>query len=237
MGSSSAVLVSSPIFLDATQFATTSDACAAINAAIVQMNTTTKNGVVDARGFTGPLKCASNMFPSNATGKLLLGNVVLNVSVTQVQPSKFQVEGTGWAISGTPSNTVIQACAAVTLLCPNVLAGVGMLPPVLWCWGHGGGCSNAGNPGISFGSLTQFMSFDCSAVTNCVDMQAFYVQEGSGCWHCQFHGWYNSGVGLDICGGFKGACQNSSFMDLFAGVEVMGTVCEASNVFHQHWIG
>jgi hypothetical protein len=41
-------------------------------AAIQQMTTTTKNGVVDARGFTGNQKCASSMFgASNPKGKLL----------------------------------------------------------------------------------------------------------------------------------------------------------------------
>jgi hypothetical protein len=115
----------SPLVLDATRFPILgTDVCSQINAAIVQMNGTTKNGVVDARGFTGPVECSSNMFPKNATGKLLLGNVVLNVSKTQVQPSQFQVEGTGWAFSNNnPTNTVIQACSAVVVnLCPNVLS-------------------------------------------------------------------------------------------------------------------
>jgi hypothetical protein len=128
-------LVSSPIFLDATQFGNGTDACAAINAAITQMNGTTNNGVVDARGFTGDQKCASNMFPNDATGKLLLGNVTLHVSTKQVQPGKFQVEGTGWTISTTASNTVIQACASISLpLCPNVLGGYACGSLVLGCW-------------------------------------------------------------------------------------------------------
>jgi hypothetical protein len=42
------------------------------------------------------------------------------------------------------------------------------------------------------------MTFDCNGVLDCVAMQAVYVQEGSGCWHCVFHGWYNAGVSLDI---------------------------------------
>jgi hypothetical protein len=100
----------SPLVLDATRFNGSPDACAQIKAAITQMNGTTNNGVVDARGITGSLRCASNMFPNNATGKLLLGNVVLNVSKTQVQPSQFQVEGTGWTFAA-PTNTVLQACA------------------------------------------------------------------------------------------------------------------------------
>jgi hypothetical protein len=89
----------SPLVLDATRFNGSPDACAQIRAAITQMNSVTNNGVVDARGFTGSVECASNMFPLNATGKLLLGNVVLNVSKTQVQPSQFQVEGTGWTFA------------------------------------------------------------------------------------------------------------------------------------------
>jgi hypothetical protein len=154
----------------------------------------------------------------NPTGKLLLGNVVLNVSQTQVQPNQFQVEGTGWAFAAA-SNTVIQACTGVSV--PHCPAGaLGGTPPILWCWGQGGSCSSLTNPGISFGSLTQNMLFDCADLANCVDMQAVYVQEGSGCWHCVFHGWYNSGKGLDICGGaiVQAACQNSSFFDLLVGV-------------------
>jgi hypothetical protein len=139
----------SPLVLDATRFNGSPDVCLQINAAIVQMNSTaTNNGVVDARGFTGSLQCASNMFPSNATGKLLLGNVVLHVSKTQVQPSLFQVEGTGWGIAGTPSNTIVRACTSSdsTSVCPSgALSGS---PPVVWCWGQGGSCSGTGHMGI-----------------------------------------------------------------------------------------
>jgi hypothetical protein len=98
---------STPIFVDATQFTSvTSDACDQISQAITAAN----GGVVDARGFSPKdQKCAFNMFgANNPKGKLLLGNVVLHVSVTQVQPSQFQVEGTGWSFSS-PTNTVNQA--------------------------------------------------------------------------------------------------------------------------------
>jgi hypothetical protein len=202
-----------PVFLDATQFNGSPDACAQISNAIKLMNMTTNNGVVDARAFTGPVKCASNMFPSNATGKLLLGNVVLQVSQTQVQPNQFQVEGTGWSFS-TQSNTVIQACAGT--IAPNCPGPLGGTTPILWCWGQGGNCSSSTNNGISFGSLTQYMLFDCAGLPSCVTMQAFYVQEGSGCWHCAFQGWGNGGKGLDVCNSTS-SCQNSSFFDLLVG--------------------
>jgi hypothetical protein len=96
----------SPMLVDAKQFlgGASGDACGAINAAILQMETV-KNGVVDARGITGDVPCAFNMFGTgNPTGKLLLGNVVIHARVTQVQPPLFQVEGTGWAIDDNVSN-------------------------------------------------------------------------------------------------------------------------------------
>lgn len=51
----------SPIFIDAYQYRSKGDMCTAIQwamAAIASVN----NGVVDARGFTGPQSCLENMF-------------------------------------------------------------------------------------------------------------------------------------------------------------------------------
>lgn len=118
---------SQPFGFDATRFNGSPDACSQIHAAIVQVNSTTNNGVVDARGFTGPVQCSSNMFPSNATGKLLLGNVVLNASVTQVQPPLFQVEGVGWSLDDTASNTVIRACKTAGTNCAGALGGLSLI--------------------------------------------------------------------------------------------------------------
>jgi hypothetical protein len=203
----------SPLVLDATRF-TGVDACAQISAAITQMMSTTNNGVVDARGFTGHQKCASNMFGiSNPKGKLLLGNTTFHVQTPQVQPDRFQVEGVGWS-PGSTGNTLILACNGDSHCSANLPT-----PGALWCWGAGGNCSSLTNNGLSFGSLTQYVTFDCAGLSGCTAMQAFWVQEGSGCWHCQFRGWYNSnGVGLDVCGGSAnlGSCQNSSFFDLYA---------------------
>jgi hypothetical protein len=220
-------LISSPIYLDATQFATTTDVCAAIHAAIAQMNSVTNNGVVDARGFTGPQKCASNIFPSNATGKLLLGNVVLYATVSQVQPPLFQVQGTGWAIDDNVSNTIIRACTGAGTYCSGALGS----PPVLWCWGKSGSCGNGGTGDTAvFGSFTQYALFDCNGLLNCVAMQAFDTEEGSGCWHCQFHGWGNSGIGLQICTGTLSLCQNSSFQDLYFSITPDVSGCTTSAV-------
>ena len=205
----------SPLVLDATRFNGSPDVCLQINNAVQQMNSmTTNNGVVDARAFTGNQKCATNMFPVDATGKLLLGNVVLNVSTTQIQPSKFQVEGTGWSITTTDTNTVMQACTGAGTYCPGALGGT---TPTIWCWGSGVmGVATCGG-GIQFGSLTQYVSFDCAGLSGCTAAQAYSTQEGSGCWHCQFRGWGNGGIGLDVCGGTS-SCQNSSFLDLFASI-------------------
>jgi hypothetical protein len=216
----------SPLVLDATRFGSGPDVCSQINTAIAQMNATTKNGVVDARAFTGPQECASNMFPSNATGKLLLGNVVLNVSVTQVQPPLFQVEGVGWEQDDTPANTVIRACTGVV---PNCTGALGGSTPVLWCWGKGGICGDGTmSDHAVFGSFTQYALFDCNGLLKCVAMQAFDTQEGSGCWHCQFHGWGNSGIGLQICN-HSAFCQNSSFQDLYISITPNVNTCTAAD--------
>jgi hypothetical protein len=218
----------SPLVLDATRFTTHApDACHQIFDAITQMMNTTLNGVVDARGFTGPQKCTFNMFPSNATGKLLLGNVVLYATQTQVQPSLFQVEGTGWAIDDNVSNTIIRACTSGDLTNCGGIA-LGGSPPVLWCWGKSGSCGNGGTGDTAvFGSFTQYALFDCNGLANCVAMQAFDTEEGSGCWHCQFHGWGNSGIGLQICNG-TALCQNSSFLDLYATISPLVNTCTTS---------
>ena len=214
----------SPVFIDATQF--TGDACQAISAAIGVM-TTTGNGVVDARAFKGDQVCSVNMFgTTNPTGKLLLGNIVLHLGKTQVQPPLFQVEGVGWALDGTSSNTVIRACVATDPNCGGF--ALGGSPPVLWCWGHSGTCG--GGTGNIFGSFTQYVSFDCSALTNCIAMQALETQEGSGCWHCQFHGWGNSGIGLQICNGLTNGCANSSFQDLYIVIDSAASACTTSAV-------
>jgi len=227
------VATPSPLVLDATRFSGSgTDVCSQINAAITQMNSITNNGVVDARAFTGPQECASNMFPSNATGKLLLGNVVLNASFTQVQPPFFQVEGVGWALDDTPSNTIIRACTSVVVsLCPTTLGGS---PPVLWCWGKGGLCGTGVTTGTNadtavFGSFTQYVLFDCFGLPSCVAMQAFDTEEGSGCWHCQFHGWGNSGTGLHICAGTS-LCQNSSFQDLYVSITPGVSACTTTAI-------
>jgi len=193
---------------------------------------TVKDGVVDARGITGDVPCTVNMFgtPTAPTGKLLLGNVVLHVSVTQVQPTLFQVEGTGWAIDDNVSNTIIRACLATDLTnCNNV--ALGGSPPVLWCWGKGGLCGTGGTGDTAvFGSFTQYALFDCNGLANCVAMRAFDTEEGSGCWHCQFHGWGNSGIGLQICNGTSSLCQNSSFQDLYLSITPDVSGCTTSAI-------
>jgi len=213
----------SPIVVDASQYWTAGgDACKAIQNAIGQMQTV-KNGVVDARAITGDVPCAVNMFgTSNPTGKLLLGNVTIHAQVPQVQPSKFQVEGVGWS-PDVSANTRIVACVMGDSNCNNQV----LSPKILWCWGAGGACSSSTNNGISFGALTQHITFDCAGLSGCTDMQAYWVQEGTGCWHCQFWGWYNAGIGLDVCDGVnspgKGSCQNSSFLDIFASLSATVT--------------
>jgi hypothetical protein len=225
-GASGQTASSSPIFVDATQFTSGApDVCKQINNAIALGG---NGGVVDARGFIGDQKCASNMFPSNnPTGKLLLGNVTIHSQVSQVQPSKFQVEGVGWS-PDVSANTHIVACTGTDTHCTGSLS-----PAILWCWGAGGACSSSTNKGISFGALTQHITFDCAGLSGCTAMQAYWVQEGTGCWHCQFWGWYNGGIGLDVCDGFlspgKGSCQNSSFFDLFASLPA-AVVCTTTAV-------
>lgn len=225
-GSSGAMASSSPLYVDATQFNGAPDVCAQIKNAI---NLGGNGAVVDARGFIGDQQCNSNMFgTSNPTGKLLLGNIALHISKTQVQPSKFQVEGIGWSIGSSNTNSVIRACTASdsTGLCPT--GAFAANPLVMWCWGPSGGCSTSATPGnaLFFGSLTQYVSLDCAGLNGCTEMQAYYLQEGSGCWHCQFRGWYNNGIGLDICdpNHANGSCQNSSYFDIYATVPT-GATC------------
>jgi len=146
---------SSAVILDATQFGGTGtgDACDRISQAINQL-LTVANGVVDARGFTGNQYCAESMFPVQSgmgtttipTGKLLLGNAVFWVSSTQIQPTKFQVEGVGWTNlhNGTPavSNTVIRACPTNHTGTPCLATLTAQSPatvPIVWCWGGGTG--------------------------------------------------------------------------------------------------
>jgi hypothetical protein len=219
----------SPVFVDANQFLSFAlgDACLAINHAIGQMQTV-KNGVVDARGITGDVQCAVNMFGSgNPTGKLLLGNVVLHVSVTQVQPPLFQVEGVGWENDDTSANTVIRACKTAGTNCTGALGGS---TPVLWCWGKSGICGDGSmSDHAVFGSFTQYALFDCNGLPSCVAMQAFDTQEGSGCWHCQFHGWGNGGIGLQICN-HSAFCQNSSFQDLYISITPNVNTCTTSAI-------
>jgi len=199
-------LVSSPLVLDATQYTGTGshDACDKISQAINDLlSTNIANGVVDARGFTGSVYCAESMFPDTAadgpppppypvipTGKLLLGNTIFWVSSTQVQPTKFQVEGVGWTsphpepngVTGPPSNTIIRACPNPTTGTPCATYLAAQSPgtvPIIWCWGGGTGWSTAFCNGYNTtdtkddaadGSLTQYISFDCYGLANCVDM-------------------------------------------------------------------
>jgi hypothetical protein len=172
-GSSGQTASSSPIVLDATKFTGAPDVCLQISNAIAQMSTTTNNGVVDARGFTGDVSCRTSMFgANNPTGKLLLGNVVLHARVTQVQPPLFQVEGVGWTLDDTASNTVIRACNTGDPTCGGVVLGGS--PPVLWCWGKSGSCGtgNMMTDSAVFGSFTQYALFDCNGLANCIAMQA-----------------------------------------------------------------
>jgi hypothetical protein len=183
------------------------------------------------------------------TGKLLLGNTIFYLTggtATQIQPTKFQVEGVGWTnpkntTQSVPTltadvNTVIRACTGTSNDPPQCTKGALSVPsnwyqpnyPVMWCWGGGsnyssGECNGVRYGGnvlndIAFGALTQYVAFDCNGLYDCIAMRAYDVQEGSGCWHCQFHGWGDGGTGLEICGGDQG-CQNSSFMDLNVVIE------------------
>jgi hypothetical protein len=68
-----------------------------------------------------------------------------------------------------------------------------------------------------FGSFTQYLLFDCNGLPSCEAMRAFDTEEGSGCWHCQFHGWGNGGKGLHVCAA-SAMCQNSSFQDLYVSI-------------------
>ena len=101
---------------------------------------------------------------------------------------------------------------------------------MLWCWGKNGTCGTGVAPDTAvFGSFTQYVLFDCNGLTNCVAMEAFDTEEGSGCWHCQFHGWGNSGIGLQICNSTS-LCQNSSFLDLYLSITPLVNTCTASAV-------
>jgi len=102
---------------------------------------------------------------------------------------------------------------------------------VLWCWGKGGLCGTGGTGDTAvFGSFTQYALFDCNGLANCVAVQAFDTEEGSGCWHCQFHGWGNSGIGLQICTGTLSLCQNSSFQDLYLSISPDVSGCTTSAI-------
>ena len=157
--------LSSPLVLDATQFSGTPDACKQINTAISAMLALSPaNGVVDARGFTGDQKCQTNMFPAPTmsypvvTGKLLLGNVVLHSTKTQIQPSKFQVEGAGWTNNtaqwlgsgnytnpSPDTNSVVRACVSGETDCGTTnLCQPSCGAAILWCWGTDGPTATAG---------------------------------------------------------------------------------------------
>src|SRR5271170_5208458 len=80
---------------DAKQFAG-SDMCAQIHAAWeAAMATGLTSATIDARGMTGAQSCASDPFPGNATGKLLLGNAQITTTATWHVPSRTHLEGLG----------------------------------------------------------------------------------------------------------------------------------------------
>ena len=230
--------VASTVFVDATQFVPTSgtnanDACVGIAAAIAATASGSSTyGVVDARGFVGPQICSQSMFPTSTppTGKLLLGNAVFYVQTPQVQPTRFQVQGTGWRSGNTDSNTVIRACVSSQSV--SQCNGHSFSGAAVWCWGVAGTCNGNNFPGdTAYGSLTQYMSFDCNGLQLCTDMQAYDVGEGSGCWHCIFHGWASSGSkGLAICNGTNAGCANSTFEDLNVTIDQNNNSCTTNAV-------
>ncbi|HWY54560.1 MAG TPA: hypothetical protein VNZ03_08860 [Terriglobales bacterium] len=99
------------IFWDAKQFPG-ADICAQINAAwAAAMTTGVTSATIDARGITGPQRCAASPFPKKASGKLLLGNTVITTAVTWQVPTLTHVEGIGVSglVASTTANTTIRA--------------------------------------------------------------------------------------------------------------------------------
>ncbi len=83
--------------IDATQVSG-ADICAKISAAAIAAAAKWPGGAtIDARGFTGSNTCAGNMFanwPSSFKSRVLLGDVQITVSVSQVVPTYTTLEGT-----------------------------------------------------------------------------------------------------------------------------------------------
>jgi hypothetical protein len=115
-----------PIFIDAYintggSGSTVTDICSRINTAwTAAVSSTVPSVVIDARGFTGTWPCAVSPFPASSSGfaggKLLLGNVIIQTTVTWQIPPRVHVEGLGVAANTAASaiNTTIQAASGLT---------------------------------------------------------------------------------------------------------------------------
>lgn len=133
-----------------------SDACASLNNALLELPA--NGGIVDARRHTGTLSCLSDPFSGfSSSGKLLLGNVTYQISVSWILPQKFQIMGMGRGDTSS-TNTVIQASSAFPNSTPLI---------------------QFGTSGALDGTKLSNLSIDCNNKSGAIGVQVFFAQEQS----------------------------------------------------------
>jgi hypothetical protein len=167
-------------YIDAYTATSGTDICDRINTAWGMVLGATPTGTtppnvnsvtVDARGFTGSWTCESSPFTPSGTsllpnGVLLLGNAIINTSVTWFVPSHTSLIGIGGGNTTTLSangvNTVIRAAAPF----PS--------GPVLQM-----GAANSTKGGPWFGIVIKNLTVDCFGQTGCVGIFNNEAEENS----------------------------------------------------------
>ena len=165
------------LFLDATTFSGT-DACAKIAAAGQSLNSQTRGGVVDARGFSGTQTCGVNPFSGvTAPVKFIFGGATWNTMAQWSLCNACVADGIEWssgvvvATTGFPSNTAIFAIGDGTntffdTRINHMQADCGNTP-VAGCYGFQG-------QGIDEGSGVSYLRVrNCNAANGgaCVNVQ------------------------------------------------------------------
>jgi hypothetical protein len=163
--------------IDATQVSGV-DMCAKIAAAANAAAARWPNGaIIDARGFTGSQTCAGSMFAnwptSPFTSQLLLGNVDITVSVSQVVPLYTWVRGAGAYNNGNTGTSL------------NTSASFPINTPVL----------DLGSSNPAFSIQVDHIAIDCRLIAGCIGIRNIFSQEKTRVDHVDVH---TCGVGLQV---------------------------------------
>ncbi len=210
-------------YIDAYVATTGTDICARINTAWAMVLGQTPTGstppnvnsvTVDARGFTGTWTCDSSPFSPTGTsllpnGVLLLGNAIINTSVTWMLSSHTSLIGIGGGNTSVNTtygvNTVIRAATSFPANSPVLQMG---------------SSSQVGSSkGPWFGIVIRNLTVDCNKQTGCVGIFNNEAEENSVVDQVQI--WDAPSIGLHVSAangddaGHPGATNSGPYQNIY----------------------